>query len=94
MRKLFFSAVLIFVSYFAAFAQDVEGCKDHPLLTRLPDYYISECTENYDQLDFLNSKGEDKSLKAISHISGTRLTANRAKRSPAIFRLSGIMQMR
>ena len=38
---------------------DAEGCKDNPLFTRMPEYYISECSQNYNQLDFLNSAGED-----------------------------------
>lgn len=87
MRKSFFSAVLIFVSYFTAFAQDVEGCKDHPLLTRLPDYNISECTENYNQLDFLDSKGEDKVLEGnLTHIWYT-FNGESGKKEPSYFQI-------
>jgi OOP family OmpA-OmpF porin len=39
---------ILFISFLtvrAAFAQtDIEGSKDHPLITRMPDYYISEYT--------------------------------------------------
>ncbi len=49
--------LLIAFSYFSI-AQDAEGCKDHPLLNRLPDFYIESCTNNYDQMDFFNSNGE------------------------------------
>lgn len=59
MNKLFFSITVMLISITTGFAQDAEGCKDHPLLTRMPGYNISECTQNFDQLDFLNDKGED-----------------------------------
>jgi outer membrane protein OmpA-like peptidoglycan-associated protein len=35
----------------------------------MPDYYITECAENFNSLDFVNSKGEDKSLEGnLTHI--------------------------
>jgi hypothetical protein len=52
MNKLIFPIVLILLSFKTGFAQDAEGCKDHPLLSRMPGYVISECTVNYNQLDF------------------------------------------
>lgn len=30
--------------------EDADGCKDHPLLTRLENFYISGCEENYNEL--------------------------------------------
>jgi OmpA-OmpF porin, OOP family len=59
MKKLIISLAMILLSGSFLVAQDAEGCKDHPLLSRMPDYNISECTENYSQLDFYNAKGED-----------------------------------
>jgi OmpA-OmpF porin, OOP family len=44
-------------------AQDAEGCKDHPLFSRMPNYNISECTQNYNQLDFFNAAGEEIKLE-------------------------------
>ena len=46
-RTLGFSALLIFVCL-AASAEprpDAEGCHDHPLLTRMKDFYILNCRE-------------------------------------------------
>ena len=64
MNKLIFSVLLVLTAITSGFAQqDNEGCKDHPLLTRMPDYYILECTQNYNQLDFYNSKGEEVKLE-------------------------------
>ena len=40
--------------------EDAEGCKDHPLLTRMPNFYIQDCeTKDFDQMDFVNTQGED-----------------------------------
>jgi OmpA-OmpF porin, OOP family len=64
MNKLIFSIALMLISITTGFAQeDAEGCKDHPLLSRMPGYYISECTQNFNELDFYNSKGEDVKLE-------------------------------
>lgn len=51
MKKM--TLLLIFVLVLSGAAQsqtDAEGCKDHPLLTRLENFYISGCDENYNQL--------------------------------------------
>ncbi len=60
---------MILISGLFLMAQDAEGCKDHPLLTRMPDYFISECTQNFNQLDFLDSKGEEVKFEGnLTHI--------------------------
>lgn len=48
-----------------AFAQDVEGSKDHPLFTRLPNYYIDIYEENeFDAYDrFVDSSGSYKTVE-------------------------------
>lgn len=30
---------------------DAEGCKDHPMLSRMNNFYITECESNYDQVE-------------------------------------------
>ncbi len=51
--KIAIFAFTIFGS-FSLMAQDTptdsEGCKDSPLFTRMPNYYINECSKNYNQL--------------------------------------------
>jgi OOP family OmpA-OmpF porin len=60
MNKLLLMISALLLVSTAGFAQeDAAGCTDNPLLTRMPGYYILECTQNYDKLDFYNSKGED-----------------------------------
>lgn len=38
--------VLVVMGSFAYAQQDAKGCKDHPLFTRMPNTYISECKFN------------------------------------------------
>jgi OOP family OmpA-OmpF porin len=48
-----------------AFAQgDAKGCKDHPLFTRMPNFYINKCeTKEYDEVDFWEPPQGQKSVK-------------------------------
>jgi len=62
MKKVIIFIVSLLTGVSAGIAQDAAGCKDHPLFTRMPGFYISECTQNYAQLDFLNIDGEDIKL--------------------------------
>jgi OOP family OmpA-OmpF porin len=51
---------------------DAEGCRDHPLLTRMPNFYIQDCEmRDFDQMDFVNKQGEETTVEGkkyyISH---------------------------
>jgi len=62
MKKLIFSGLALFFCLSFVTAQDAtdaEGCKDHPLLSRMQNYLISDCKHNYDQIDFVNKAKED-----------------------------------
>lgn len=44
--------------------EDEPDSKDHPLLTRMPDFYISDYEyKEFDKADFKNSKGEDSKVE-------------------------------
>jgi outer membrane protein OmpA-like peptidoglycan-associated protein len=47
----------------AAQEADAEGCKDHPLLTRLKGFYIDRCESNFDAVEFAVSDSENKTLE-------------------------------
>ena len=50
MKNFLYCFVVTFL-YITSYAQqDVEGCKDPALFTRFPNFYISECSENYNEL--------------------------------------------
>ena len=51
MKKYLFILMMTMASLNIVNAQtDAGGCKDHPLLSRLENFYISECEENYNEL--------------------------------------------
>ncbi len=63
MKAIIVITVFLISAACLTFAQnDAEGCKDHPLFTRLSNFYISECSQNYNELTLrMNSeKTENK----------------------------------
>lgn len=56
--SLFLMSLLI-ISSSPLFAQyDNPRCKDHPMFTRMPNYYIKDCKEkDYDRAEFSDEKG-------------------------------------
>ena len=62
-----FGVVVLAVVLMAGFAfaqQDAKGCKDHPLFTRMPNFYINKCeTKEYDEVDFYEPPQGEKRVK-------------------------------
>jgi OmpA-OmpF porin, OOP family len=62
MGKAFFTLTILVATATSLFAQqDAEGCKDPQLFpTRMPNYFITECQNNFDAVDFdLAAGGEN-----------------------------------
>jgi len=56
--------VVVLVAGFAFAQQDKQGCKDHPLFTRMPNFYINKCeTKEYDEVDFYEPPQGEKRVK-------------------------------
>lgn len=63
MKKIVFTLILVLALSSIIHAQnDAEGCKDHSLLTRLENFYISGCEENYNEIQ-LRTSGSDVETK-------------------------------
>ncbi len=53
MKKLLVPVLTFLTMFFVSFAQeDAEGCKDHPLFTKLENFYIGSCSESYNEVEF------------------------------------------
>jgi len=54
MRRMILVTIFAIVLSIAALAQeDQEGCKDHPLFSRMPNYYLSDCLyKEFDLIQF------------------------------------------
>ncbi len=63
MKKLTISFVILLISTISAYSQDLEGCKDHPMFSRMKGFSIAECAKNYNKLETYNSAGEDISFE-------------------------------
>jgi len=62
--------------------EDVPGSKDHPLLTRMPNFYISGYEyKEFDKADFKNDKGED--IKLEGHIYHIEYEIKKEKKTPS-----------
>jgi OOP family OmpA-OmpF porin len=60
LRLLILSVSILCASLPIVFAQDEPGCSDHPLLSRMPNFYITECqNEEFGEEEMYF--GEDKS---------------------------------
>ena len=56
MKKCISILMIALTVSISAFAQnDADGCKDHELLTRLENFYISDCIENFNELKLRTS---------------------------------------
>jgi OmpA-OmpF porin, OOP family len=66
--------------------EDVPGSKDHPLLTRVPNFYIQDYEDKeFDQADFKNSKGED--IKVEGEIYDIFYVIKEGKKVPGKFQI-------
>jgi outer membrane protein OmpA-like peptidoglycan-associated protein len=59
----------------AAFPQkDRQGCQDHPMFTRMPNFYIFDCKEKeFDRAEFKNEKGEVMKVEGKLHFTDYRI---------------------
>ena len=57
----------------AAQEEDAEGCKDHPMLSRLKGFYISSCESNFDAADFYTAEGTTVTVEGQKTIIGYSL---------------------
>ena len=61
--------------------EDVEGSKDHPLLSRMPNSHITEYRKQFDAVEFLVEGGKKKSLEGDATV--IRYFYNSAEQQPS-----------
>jgi len=74
-RISWLALLLVFALSRVVFArEDEKGCKDHPMFTRMPNFYIFECKEkDFDQADFKDEKGNDIKIEGKFHSTDYRI---------------------
>ncbi len=55
-------------------AQDAEGCKDHPLFTRMKNYSIASCAKNFDAVEFTVTGGKSETVEGDKTVLDYELT--------------------
>ncbi len=60
-KQPFVMTMFLLILCSKAFSQDIEGCKEHPMFpNRMSNYILSECTNNFDAVDFNLAAGGSK----------------------------------
>src|SRR6187402_1441402 len=60
--------ILITLTTNLAFSQsDETGCKEHPFFTRMPDFFITECSENYNEFDLVVGNAKKQTIEGTVH---------------------------
>lgn len=57
--------IILFLSVGLGIAQeeDAEGCKDHPMFTRMKNFYITNCESNFDAVEFYITDSDTKTVE-------------------------------
>jgi outer membrane protein OmpA-like peptidoglycan-associated protein len=57
--QAFIGSVVLFMLFgpVGAKAQDAENCKDHSMFSRMKNFYVGECSANFDAVDFDTTDG-------------------------------------
>jgi OmpA-OmpF porin, OOP family len=63
MKTLTLIPLFLLMFTYAGYSQDAEGCKDHPMFNRMPDYFIAECSLNFDQAEIMMADGNEVPVK-------------------------------
>jgi OOP family OmpA-OmpF porin len=60
---------VVFMGSFVFAQQDKAGCKDHPLFSRMPNFYIASCkTIEYDEVNFYEPPKGEKNIKVGGNV--------------------------
>jgi len=64
MKKLILTIFILIASIVSGFSQDdTEGCKDHAILTRMPTYFISSCSNSYNQVEVVTGSSNGEQIR-------------------------------
>jgi outer membrane protein OmpA-like peptidoglycan-associated protein len=70
-KAVLFLLLGIFLSVSLGWApeKDKEGCKDHPLFTRMSNYYVNSCDEiEFDSFEFKDDKGSPVTVEGHKYV--------------------------
>ena len=59
MRKQTMITFLFILFAYTSYSQDADGCKDHAMFNRMPNYFIAECIVNFDLVQITMADGNE-----------------------------------
>jgi OOP family OmpA-OmpF porin len=89
-KQLILSTVLLLFLSHIILAQDAEGCKEHPMFpNRMPNYVISECTNNFNATEFWISPDASKTVTKEGTTTSIRYDFNveSGKQKPSVLQI-------
>jgi len=63
LKKPTMIAFFLMIITSAAYSQDAEGCKDHAIFNRMPNYFIAECVVNFDLVQIVMADGNEMPIE-------------------------------
>jgi OOP family OmpA-OmpF porin len=65
MKKQMMITLLLMIFATTTYSQDTEGCRDHAMFNRLPNYIIAECTVNFDLVQIMMADGNEMPVEGL-----------------------------
>jgi OmpA-OmpF porin, OOP family len=87
MKIFSFLFLCLIISLEVLAQEDAEGCKDHPLFNRMPNYYIIECTKNYGLADLVMADGNSKSIEGYKTMIRYEFNVESGLETPSFFQV-------
>src|SRR6185436_7390460 len=66
MRKTGFKSLIFAFTFIVSFSfaqEDESGCKDHPFFTRMPNFYLSGCSESFSEFEIVVGNNKKQMLE-------------------------------
>ena len=63
MKKQITITFFLMIFTYTAYSQDADGCKDHAMFNRMPNYIIAECVVNFDLVQIMMADGNEMPIE-------------------------------
>lgn len=90
--KIFFLVLFTFSTCIAFAQSDETGCKDHPFFTRMPGFFISGCSGNYNEYELVVGNDKKQTVEG-SIITNSYYIKNGVEMLPSPFQIMKTMRM-
>lgn len=86
-NRILFILIILTIPFISIAQSDLEGCKDHPMFNRLPDFFITNCTSNFDAVTVWMSGEVSKSIEGNKTEIVYEFNTESGKQPPSFFQV-------